>query len=352
MEVKALLNQIYRHGPAAYTGINALLAAARKVNKKINRDDVTKFLHGIRSYTMHKPATRRFRRLKTVATAIDSDWQVDLAVFQNVSEHNDGYNYLLVCVDCLSRFLFVEPLKTKRPSEVKKAFGTIFARSGRKPWRVFSDRGLEFVANEMRQFFEINDIRKFEVQTSPVIHCGMVERANRTIKSRLYKYFTDKKTQRWIDVIQQIVDDLNHSYHRMIKMRPVDVVLDNENDVRKAELRGHKRKARYSVGDTARIERSKHVFEKGYLNNFTEEIFKISRVEEDTDPVTYFLTDYSGDPITGRFYDEDLSHVIEDPDQTYDVEVVKTRTKGGKKQYLVRYIGYPSKFNAWVDNFA
>ena len=64
-------------------------------------------------------------------------------------------------------------------------------------------------------------------------------------------------------------------------------------------------KPRFKVGDQVRISRIKEKFEKGYEPNFTYEVFKIAKVKE-TNPVTYSLVDYNGEPIEGGFYDKNL----------------------------------------------
>jgi len=108
-----------------------------------------------------------------------------------------------------------------------------------------------------------------------------------------------------------------------------------------------KSKPKFKVGDYVRISRQKGVFEKGHEYNFSYEVFKIEKVLN-TDPITYSLTDYDGDPIEGSFYqDEILKTVI--PDYMIMDKVLKERKKGRKKEYFVSFIGWPSKFNRWLS---
>jgi transposase InsO family protein len=349
-----VIESVYRNSPAAYTGVEPILRESKKRDPSITRKDVLRFLHANHAYTITRPVRRRFRRLMTIASGIDCDWQADLADFSNIVMFNDEFRWLLVCIDVLSRQLMVEPLKTKRPVDVKAGFEAIFERTNRKPWTIYSDRGMEFCARLMRDFFAEQDIDKIEIDTSPAIHCAMAEHANRMIKTRLYKYFTDQNTWRWIDVIQRIVDQLNHSYNRVLKMRPIDVTPQNEQTVRAMLIaqRWHKLKPRFAVGDFVRMDRETDTFEKGYeAGNFTEEVFKVIQVC-DTDPVTYRLSDLQGERVTGQFYNESLSPV-RDGDGGNAMKrriqtVLKTRRKNGRKEQLVEYIGYPAKFNEWI----
>ena len=91
----------------------------------------------------------------------------------------------------------------------------------------------------------------------------------------------------------------------------------------------------------------KRKFEKGYLPNFSKEIFTISK-QVPRDPPVYKLKDYDGGELKGTFYDKELQKVIKS-DDVYEVEkILKKRGRGRNVQYLVKWLGYPNKFNSWV----
>ena len=159
---------------------------------------------------------------------------------------------------------------------------------------------------------------------------------------------THKHTHRWIDVLDDIVLSYNRSFHRSIGMAPIDVTPQNEDEIRR-RLYPIKPKPKWTlrIDDTVRISKYKHVFEKGYLPNWTDEIFTIS-VCYPTHPVTYGLKDLAGEDIKGRFYTQEIQKVNK-TDDVYDVEkVIKTRKRLGKIEYLVKWKGYPEKFNSWT----
>ena len=94
--------------------------------------------------------------------------------------------------------------------------------------------------------------------------------------------------------------------------------------------------------------RGKHVFKEGYVEGWTEEIFTVS-TRNPTDPATYGVKDYDGEDIKGKFYEQELQKVTKQ-DDVYEIEeVVKTRKRAGRVEYFVKWKGYPSKFNSWVD---
>lgn len=100
-----------------------------------------------------------------------------------------------------------------------------------------------------------------------------------------------------------------------------------------------------------RISRSKGVFEKGYMANFSEEIFKIRQVLAHRDPVVYTLEDLSGEEIDSIFYEPELSLVrVDTENHTWQInEILQTSGRGANKKYFVSWMGWPKKFNSWVS---
>jgi hypothetical protein len=105
---------------------------------------------------------------------------------------------------------------------------------------------------------------------------SIVERFNRTLRSRMWQYFTSKETRKWTDIVQNMVDNYNNTYHRTIKMSPVEASrrensLTVWNNIYGAYLTEKYGSPAYKVGQAVRICKYKSVFDKGYLPNFTEE---------------------------------------------------------------------------------
>lgn len=297
------------------------------------------------TYTLHKPLTKRFPRRKTFAKGIDDLFQADLADMRNLASYNDGFAYILTCIDVFSRYAFAEAVKDKRGSTVANAFEKIFAI--RVPNMLQTDRGLEFLNATVQAVFRKHDVRHY-FSLNDDIKAALIERFNRTLKSRLYRVMTYRKTSRWIDVLSDVLDSYNRSRHRSIGMAPIDVVPENADEVAK-RLYPPKPplKYKYDVGERVRIAKYKHVFQKGYLPNWSEEVFEIAE-KHPTYPVTYGLKDLAGESIKGKFYEQELQKVAK-TDDVYEVEkVLKTRRRGGKIEYFVKWKGYPDKFNSWV----
>ena len=237
-------------------------------------------------------------------------------------------------------------LKTKQGQELVKAFQTILS-SGRKPMKLQTDKGTEFLNHHFQKLLRDNNIHFFT--TNSGLKASVIERFIRTFKNKMYKYFTYKNTLCYIDVLPQLVKSYNNTYHR-IKMKPTQVTKVNEVKVWDT-LYGdniHKRmRFKFQVGDQVRISKVKRMFEKSYLPNFTEEIFTVFKRMKHKVPV-YKLKDDAGEILEGTFYEPELQKIIKN-DDVYRVEkIIRKRKRKGVTEYFVKWKGYPDKFNSWV----
>jgi len=310
------MDRVLRYGyfhpnsPAAFSGVNELYKFVKSRHSGITIKQVKQWLEKQNVYTLHKPIHRKIRRNRVLAVGLDSDWQADLCDMKAVATHNRGIKYLLTVIDVLSKFAWVAPLKNKTASEVAKGFESIISSSGhRKPWRLFTDRGKEFLGKPFQQYLEHMDIQHLVAHNTDV-KASVVERYNRTLKTRLWRFFTQQQTFTYLSVLPKIVKAINHSYHRSIKMRPVDVGLGNQSRVWETLYGEPKTKTatphfRFQPGDRVRISKAKHVFEKGYLPNFTQEVFVVAKRLPHQPPV-YELVDLNQEKIIGKFYENEM----------------------------------------------
>ena len=328
------LTQVY-YNPKRTGGFGGVERLYRDVKKDgkydISRAQLKKWLMKQDTYTLHKPARRHYRRNRVIVGGIDELWQMDLADMQPVSTDNDGYRYLLVCIDVFSKFLWVIPLKTKTGPALVTAFKVIL-ESGRKPQKIQTDQGTEFFNKHFKALMKEEEIQLYNTYNET--KASVVERVIRTLKTRMWRYFTAKRTRRYIDVLPDLVDSYNRSKHRSIQKKPINVTPNNEREVWHTLYgdRENKKPIRYKfeVGDQVRISKMKRTFEKGYLPNFSKEIFTVSQRIPRQPPV-YKLKDYHQEELSGTFYNEELQKVIKE-DDVYEVEKILKKRGKGKKQ--------------------
>jgi len=102
---------------------------------------------------------------------------------------------------------------------------------------------------------------------------------------------------------------------------------------------------KFKLGDKVRISRTKGIFEKGYLPNWSEAIYLIHEVKR-TSPVTYILKDTAGDVLEGSFYENELQKTKQ---EIYRIEkVLRNKIINNVEHALVKWMGYDDKFNQWV----
>ena len=132
----------------------------------------------------------------------------------------------------------------------------------------------------------------------------MIERFNRTIKKKMFKYFSANNTRKYVDILDLLVNQYNNSINLSIKMTPNEASCkEYKNKVWKnlyPELGGKPSSPKFSISDNVKITKKKKIFDKGYTERWTEEVFKISKIQL-TISVTYKITDYNGEEIQGSF---------------------------------------------------
>ena len=182
-----LLHNIYYTPSAAgsFGGLKPLFREAKKQVKTLKLGDVSRWLSDQDAYTLHRPARIHFKRNKTVVSKVDAQWQADLVDMQQYARHNNGYKYILVCIDILSKYGWVKALKGKTGKEVASAFEAVFKQDGRKPDKIQTDRGGEFLNKPVTGLFKKYGILHFV--TNNEVKAGVVERFNRTLKTKMWR---------------------------------------------------------------------------------------------------------------------------------------------------------------------
>lgn len=296
------------------------------------------------SYTLHRPRRKRFPKARVLVYGIDHQWVADLVDVQKLSRHNKGYKYLLTVVDALSKFAWVVPLKNKTGSQVVEAFRSIFRRE-RKPIQLQTDQGKEFYNKPMEQFLKEQKVHLFSTEGDD--KAAIAERFNRTLKERVYRYLTSANTLRYENVLQAIVRGYNRSKHRSIGMPPQNVTYANEATVwnRLYGKTGKKITPRFKEGDRVRLNQKHRTFKKSYLPGWTEEVFIVDSVYDTTPVPTFRIKEWDGSPIRGTFYNEDLQKVTVSDERVFRMDKIVKRQKD---KVLVRWKGWPAKYDKWV----
>ena len=143
----------------------------------------------------------------------------------------------------------------------------------------------------------------------------------------------------YIDILDDIVNEYNDTYHTTIKMKPVDVKHNTYIDFKKDV---HDKDPKFKVRDRVRISKYKNIFAKGYTTNWSEEVFVITKIKN-TVQWTYGINDLNGEEIIGSFYEKELQKTNQK-----EFRVEKVIKRKGDKLY-VKWKSYDNSFNSWID---
>ena len=330
----------------SFSGKNNFFNAIKKENPLARRKDVFNYLKTDDAYTLHKPTKkpRRYRRIYT--KGISYLYQLDLCDLSALSKENKGYKWIINVIDTFSKKLWSFKTKNKRGKTITNALKSLLTQN--RPKKCETDGGTEFLNRDFLSLLKRLKVKIYNVYSDR--KCAIVERVNRTLKTRMYRAFTARGSHVWYDILDQLVDGYNNSHHRSIKRTPNEVNRSNEAEVRAILFPREIRlgRPRFKLNDSVRITRKKSIFQKGYQQTWSYEVFNISEIKN-SNPITYAIRDYNSQPIKGSFYFEELQ-LIDKSSGIFPIErLLRKRRSQGRVQYLVKYIGYSDIFNSWVD---
>lgn len=340
VSVEAELNNLFlsNTSPISYSSATELYKAAR--SKGISKSDVDEYLKGRPSYYTHAPARRNYPRRKMKGFQLNSHHQADLADMSRIAEFNDGFKWFLLVVDTYSRQISVRALKIKKPSSVAEALREHFQNNA--PYYLCHDKGKEFWGKEVVALCKEYGIEQYSIESDA--KAAQTGRFIKTLKQRIYRYFTQNNTWRWVDIIEQFADNINNTYCSAIDRKPSSVTYETRLPEDKRVFAKH---SKFKKGDCVVLSNLRRVFDKAYLGTFGKELFVVSRVNLEK-PVTYRIVDQQGEKIEGIFYDQEL-RAAKNVDNVYKVEkILAERKRCRKKEYLVKWLDYPESFNSWV----
>ncbi len=294
--------------PVSFQSVKKLFEKAKETDSNIKLHAVAKWLSSQPTYGVHRYVNRNFKRNPIVSRHIDHNWHADLVEIDKPSA-NSRYRYLLMVIDNLSKYGWSIKLFNKKAKTVKNAFSSIVKKSKRKPIIVTTDAGKEFTNHLFRNALKRNKIKHMIVQDYS--KAAVVERWNRTIKEKIHKYLTYHKTFRFVDVLNDIINGYNNTVHSRTKYKPIDVNKFNEHLVYRNlyNIKQIHEKQSFKIGDKIRVVLGRELFDKGYKENYSKEIFTISKVLISSPHYKYKVKDKKGTVVRGTYYAKELMKV-------------------------------------------
>ena len=219
---------------------------------------------------------------------------------QLISKFKKGFTLLLCVIDIFSKYAWVVLLKDKKGVSIVNTFQKILDDSKGKPNKIWVDKGSEFYNSSFKKWLQGNNIDMHSTHNEG--KSLVAEKFIKTLKNKIYKYMTSVSKNVDINKLDNIVDEYNSTYHRTIKMKPIDV---KDNTYINIDKEVNDKDHKFKVGDHVKISKYKNIFAKGCSQNWSEKVLAIKEIKN-TVPWTYVISDFNGEQITGTFYEKEL----------------------------------------------
>ncbi len=330
--------------------------------------DIKDFLTTEQSYTIHRRFNkvqfpRRHIRIPAGGVRVD----IDLIELADLKQWNDGHAFILVAIDVFSKFIWATAIKRKESKQCAEVFDEMIKKQKLRATLIYSDAGKEFIGSPFQEVIKRHGMYH-RICTSEEFHCPFVERAIRTLKEKLFQAMTSRLTRRWVDLLPGVVETYNQTRHSTTGMRPLDAAKSENtlnvysNTLQRYPKSNKKIEYKFKKGDLVRIYKGKQgaLARKGYLPQYTWEIFRISKLANDRPGIdgvnavpAYILEDLNGEIIENAvFYEGELSKVHPNQlNEAYPIrEVLNQKTdKHGVEWVQVWWQGGKKKDAEWIE---
>lgn len=284
-----------------YTKIKSVPNFSAKISEFLRQNDV---------HSKHRRVVKRkFPRRHIIVHFPFQIFMGDLIEYQNLKFSNNRNSFILVLIDVFTKKAYARPLKKKNKFETSIALESILSNLEHQPNTLITDEGLEFYNKNVENVLDRFGIHHYSIKSK--MKASVVERLIRTLKSRLEKYFMMNNTKRWIDFLPSLIENYNNTPHRSIGMSPNMVSDDNaENVFKKMFPDIHLvAKPRLKSGDQVRVLKEKTIFEKGYKQSWSDNIYIIAAVKQAAGRIWYKIKDQEGHIFPGIKYYWELNLV-------------------------------------------
>jgi hypothetical protein len=302
---------------------------------RITRNNVNEWLKKQEEHQKNQPV-KRIRHTKSIKSNNKHELlQIDLIDYSQNASPNQN-KYIVMIIDVYSRYLWAYATKSKNSNKIAETFEKFLNEIDTSKYpikKIQTDKGGEFMG-EFDELLKKHDI--LHIANSNPQANGIIERTNYNIKSLIAKYLQNKPNLNQFTVLDKIVDIYNNSYHRSIKMNPIQAYnIDTEkerkdlNKIHNDRIR--KKEEKDKQGDTLVINRNDKLekedmvriskiqdkkLKKDYINRWSEDYYQISRIiksKKEGVPIKYKIRDpYTNgkeSEYSKKYYREELQKV-------------------------------------------
>jgi hypothetical protein len=249
----------------------------KKLNKKYKLIDIKNVLENVKNKQMK---SNNDEKLYIPISTPSHSFSIDLTFYTQYQKVNSGYHILMTIINNNTKKAYVYPLKNKQTKSIIDAF-KLFLNNVDFIEQLQADYGSEFKSKEFKKICDDNNIKLFLHNTTENKHpLGIIERFNRTIRSKIDNYMTAYNTKKYIDVLDKLVQNYNNTIHSTTKMKPNDVNKTKENVISNNQLKNYidvkqEINNNFEIGDFIRILKKRKLFGKGPSEYYSKTLYEI-----------------------------------------------------------------------------
>ena len=315
------------------------------IDEQFKKNDIYTKFYQYRKAKHHNPTYVYRKREQFQADVIKFPDPLMLEASKNVAN-------LLIVIDVFTKYVWLFPLKQITGINVAQCLQQLFQEN--KPEKFTTDAGKEFLNRKVQQILRDFDVKHFVARGRS--KAAVAERFNLSIQRLIYQLCRYHNTNDWTsDIILQRAKSIYlNRKHRTIKMTPTEA----EDPTNKSKLiqiyyekyreaDKTKKKPKFKIGDSVRISSLRTAFDRGYHQNFTTEVWTVSKVLDNLPLARYIVKDEENEELNNVLNENEL--VAYQPSDVFQIDkVIGTRWRNGKKQFLVSWLHYDDKFNSWI----
>ena len=281
--IENIINEVYEKSNLPSAGRLYKLIKDQHPENKITMKNIKDFLETKVEKQLYKETKKKSvkKQGNIFSTFKNEKWQIDIFVFDNYAKQNNGYKYMLACIDVFSRQAYVEPMKTNKTPDCISAFKLILKKD--VPFSIISDHDSSFLSSDFQKLILQHNI-VYNVNT---LHdhkaLGIIDRFAKTLKQILIEKMKKNKNLKWLDILENTINDYNKMPHSSLyNTAPKDV--NKKPNIQKIynlniqKARTNNIQSDLSVEDKVRIKIS-GLFSKGSDQQFSDEIYFVKKVD-------------------------------------------------------------------------
>ena len=279
METKQdILKRLY-YDEHNYGGIDQLFDIAKNENMKITRKEVKEFLDNQRAYQQNKKKIGK-KLFLPIYSETPYSFQIDLTFLPRYKSYNNNNYVLFTAIEINSRFAYAYYSKDKEMKTILNFMKLLEEKTEIRS--VSTDEGTEFNNSQFKKFCSDNNISIYFIKDDSH-KLGIINRFHRTLKDKLSAYIIASDSLRWIDILDKIIYNYNHSVNRGIGIEPYrvnnaimnSIINEKKEQTEKINLIKEPDEIKFKIGDYVRVERKTKQFDDKMLSKYSDNVFEI-----------------------------------------------------------------------------